>query len=202
MKIPDWLILSLCMCHGNISAGISTVQRSRPPRLLSGAFSQRGFDSWVRCFSWRPDRTADFCRRCSSSPCREAGQCQVSPTSTNPMGKYTRKHVWCHVVIEAQQMINCYPPATTPRPNRSPDTSNLSTWACCIPNKVPSTSRHSSPSQSRQAMWIAKVWFCRGASRGRQRLSTVFTPSRIRPAYGCRKERHQTCRVMSGKKNK
>lgn len=75
--------LRMC-CHGNSFAGISMVQRSRPPGALSGAFSQRGLDRLVRCFSCRPISTADCSRHCRSFPWREAGQSQVRPTSTNP----------------------------------------------------------------------------------------------------------------------
>lgn len=185
--------------HGNSSAGTSTVQRSRAPRALSGSFSQRGLDRWVRCFSCRPIRTAERSRCCSSSPCREAGHCQVPPTSTNPESHLNR---WCLQVRplncgEHQGTLNHFPPATTPRPNLSPDSWRARIWARFIPRGPLSSALHSSPSQSRRAMWTARVWFSSGASRGLQRLSTVFTPSRTRPAYGCRNDRHHTCTDMS-----
>lgn len=83
-------------------------------------------------------------------------------------------------------------PASTPRPNLSPDSSSASILPWSSPREPPSTARQSCPSQSRCAMWIARVLLRSGANSGLQRLSTVFTPSSTKPAYGWRKDRHHT----------
>lgn len=88
------------------------------------------------------------------------------------------------------------PPATTPRPSRSPDSSRAWIWSWSIPSGPLSTARHSSPSQLRRAMWTPRVCLSMGPSTGLHRLSTVFTPSSTRPAYGWRKDKHRTCSDM------
>lgn len=117
---------------------------------------------------------------------------------------YFWENIWTTILMNTHKYWIClcskrsywldrgHRPASTPRPNLSPDSRSASIRSGSRPSGPPSTARHSCPSQSRWAIWIARVLLCSGANSGLQRLSTVFTPSSTSPAYGWRKDRHHT----------